>query len=144
MPLSQLLDNTIQLGMGPEPSKEKAEHASRVMDSQEDEEEVEEVSGVFLGSGMGDVFGLEKEEELAALNAPPPQVESVINVVSRDFVDLNMMWAEVECQCHPSSPIPSNPFSLPLIVLLRCSFSPLCCATTDPLTTPSCSWPKGA
>lgn len=78
----QLLDNTIQLGIGPEPSKEKAEHASRVMDSQEDEEEVEEVSGVFLGSGMGDVFGLEKEEELAALNAPPPQVESVINVVS--------------------------------------------------------------
>ena len=93
----QLLDNTIQLGMGPEPSKEKAEHASRVMDSQEDEEEVEEVSGVFLGSGMGDVFGLEKEEELAALNAPPPQVESVINVVSGrtalDWADWGLMWS---------------------------------------------------
>lgn len=111
--LLQLLDNTIQLGMGPEPSKEKAEHASRVMDSQEDEEEVEEVSGVFLGSGMGDVFGLEKEEELAALNAPPPQVESVINVVSGDFVDLSIMWAEVECQCNPSSPVPSNPLLPP-------------------------------
>ena len=93
----QLLDNTIQLGMGPEPSKEKAEHASRVMDSQEDEEEVEEVSGVFLGSGMGDVFGLEKEEELAALNAPPPQVESVINVVSgrtaQDWADWGLVWS---------------------------------------------------
>lgn len=108
MPL-QLLDNTIQLGMGPEPSKEKAEHASRVMDSQEDEEEVEEVSGVFLGSGMGDVFGLEKEEELAALNAPPPQVESVINVVSRDFVDLNIMWAEIVSV----SPFHSNPLPSP-------------------------------
>ena len=79
---SQLLDKTIGLGAGPELSKEKAEKASRVMDSQMDDEEVEEVTGVFLGSGMGDVFGLEKEEELAAMNAPPPQVEYVVNVVS--------------------------------------------------------------
>ena len=80
----QLLEKTIRLGAGPELSKEKAEKASRVMDSQMDDEEVEEVTGVFLGSGMGDVFGLEKEEELAAMNAPPPQVEYVVNVVSAD------------------------------------------------------------
>jgi hypothetical protein len=81
MAVMRLLEKTIRLGAGPELSKEKAEKASRVMDSQMDDEEVEEVTGVFLGSGMGDVFGLEKEEELAAMNAPPPQVEYVVNVV---------------------------------------------------------------
>ena len=69
------------MGSGPELNKDNLEKASRVLDNQIDEEDIEDVAGVFLGSTMGDLFGLEKEDELLAANTPPPQVEYIVNCV---------------------------------------------------------------